>query len=376
MKKIELRAMPALEEKRNALLDEMETIVKTGETETRAMNEAETARFTEIEAEIRSIDATLKAQKTARAMVKTVETGSPEVETRAADEAKFLKYLQGETRALDISTNGAIIPSTIANRIIETVKDLCPIYKMATVFNVAGDLVFPVYDETTPIAAAYVADGSEVTAAAGNFTSVTLTNFIAGALAKVSKSLMNRTDFDLVSYVVKKVAEAIAEFLGKELIVGTTSKMTGVLSSTNGITTASATAIAADELIGLQDTVPDAFQDGCVWIMSKATRTMIRKLKDGNGNYFMNKDITTGFKYELLGKPVYIDKNMPAATAGLKSVFYGDPTGLYVKLSKAVDIQILLEKYAEFHQIGVIGYVEADSKIVEPQKLAVMTMHA
>lgn len=36
--------------------------------------------------------------------------------------------------------------------------------------------------------------------------------------------------------------------------------------------------------------VPDVFQPNCVWIMSKQARTAIRKLKDGEGNYLLNKD--------------------------------------------------------------------------------------
>ena len=39
--------------------------------------------------------------------------------------------------------------------------------------------------------------------------------------------------------------------------------------------------------------VPDVFQPNCVWIMSKQARTAIRKLKDGEGNYLLNKDATT-----------------------------------------------------------------------------------
>jgi HK97 family phage major capsid protein len=187
---------------------------------------------------------------------------------------------------------------------------------------------------------------------------------------------MNRTDFDLVSYVVTKVAEAISVFLGKECLIGTAGKMTGVMSSTNGITTASGTAFTADELVDLQDVVPDAFQNGCVWIMSKKTRGIVRKMKDGQGNYLMLKDATTGFKNVLFGQPVFVDRNIPDIALGAKAVFYGDPSGLTLKISKAVEIQMLLEKYAEFHMVGVIGYVEADSKITEPQKLAVLTMKA
>ncbi len=51
--------------------------------------------------------------------------------------------------------------------------------------------------------------------------------------------------------------------------------------------------------------------------MNKAVFSEVRKLKDGNGNYYRayGKDITGGFDWELLGKPVYISENMPEATS-------------------------------------------------------------
>ena len=51
-------------------------------------------------------------------------------------------------------------------------------------------------------------------------------------------------------------------------------------------------------------------------------------------------------------------------------------SGLYVKLAQNVEIQMLMEKYATQHAIGVVGYIEADSKIVEPQKIAVLQMNS
>jgi len=49
-------------------------------------------------------------------------------------------------------------------------------------------------------------------------------------------------------------------------------------------------------------------------------------------------------------------------------------SGLYVKLVQNVEIQVLRELFATEHAIGVVGWVEADSKIIEPQKIAVLTM--
>ena len=114
----------------------------------------------------------------------------------------------------------------------------------------------------------------------------------------------------------------------KELIKGTTDKIEGLSGITQVVTTAASTVITADELIDAQDMVPDVFQPNCVWIMSKQARTAIRKLKDGEGNYLLNKDATTKWGYTLFGRPVYISDAVDSIAAGNTPVYYGDFSGL------------------------------------------------
>ncbi len=370
-------------EKRNALIEEMEGLLATAKTETRALNETETTRYESIKTEITGIDNTLKIEEEVRSIdkkevKKTASENIADVEMRAF--ADFIRGTATEQRA-DVNftkgDNGKIIPSSIANKIIEKVKELSPILAMSTQFTVKGTLSFPVYDESEQkINCTYADEFTALTSTSGKFTSVSLTGFLAGALSKVSESLVNNTDFDLVNYVVNKMAQAISEFLEKELLVGTTNKMTGILSSTNGVTAIAATAVTADELIDLQMEVPEIFQAGACWIMNKATFKAIRKLKDNDDNYILNKDVTMQFGWNLLGKPVYVSENMPKMAAGAKVIAYGDMSGLYVKFTGTVEVKVLREKYADEHAIGVLGWVEADSKIVEPQKIAVLTMAA
>lgn len=377
----EYRTLPTEEkglvEKRTDLMVEMENIINKSKAETRTLTEDENKRFGEIRTEVEAIDSTLKAIEEQRALQdkKPVEK-EKEKEKRVLDEENFLKFIRGEERALDVADNGGIIPTTIANKIIETVKELSPIYAMSTVYNVGGDLVFPVYDESSSsIGASYVDDLTELTEGTGKFTTIKLQNFIVGVLAKVSKSLINRTDFDLVSFIVNKVAKAIAEFLEKELILGTTNKMSGLSSTTNIVTAASSNVVTADELIDLQMTVPEVYQAGAVWITNKATLKSLRKLKDLDGNYLLGTALN-GFGFTLLGKPVHISESVPVMAASVKAIYYGDMSGLYVKLAQNVEIQVLMEKYATQHAIGVVGYVECDSKIVEAQKIAALQMKA
>lgn len=373
-------------EKRNALIEEMEKMVEACETETRAFSEDESKRYEEITKELNDLDATLKAadELDEKRSYQPIEKPDETKDRAELEERAFESYIRGtldlETRAdvnLTKSDNGAVIPSSIANKIIEKVKEMSPLFAMATHYNVGGTLTIPSYDESTQkITMAYATEFTAIDSTSGKFTSISLTGFLAGARSLVSKSLVNNSQFDLVPFVVRKMAEAAAYWIENQLINGTASKIEGLSKVAASVTAASATAVTADELIDLQETIPDVYQGGCIWVMSKATRTAIRKLKDGQNNYLLNKDATSRWGYTLFGKDVYISDNMPDMAAGKRAILYLDPTGLAVKMTETPSVEVLREKYADQHAIGVICWMELDSKVENAQKIAALAMEA
>jgi HK97 family phage major capsid protein len=382
-KKIETRSMPSLLEQRNNLLTQMDNLVKKAKEETRSLSEEENTEFEKAKTEVEQIDKTLQAEQTAKDMnqQKMQQSKTPEAEEkRSLEEEKFLKFIKGEERALDVSGNGGIIPETIADRIIMRVKELSPIYALSTVFNVGGNLIFPKFDPNT-IQTAYVADMTQLTATNGNFTTVKLQNFIAGSLVQLSRSLINRTDFDLTSFIVNRMSESIADFLERELLVGVggTDAATGIFvdADITPVTAESATAITLDDLINTQMAVPEQFQGNAGWIMNKQIFKGIRQLKDADGYPLLNNNITEGFGYTLLGRPVYVSESAPSTIEANANVLsFGDYSGLYVKLAQNVEIQVLQELYATQHALGICGYIEFDAKVVEPQRITRLKMAA
>lgn len=382
-RKLETRALPTVIEQRNNLLEELEGILNTAKEETRSFSEEETKRYEEIKEEIRLLDVTLAAEEELRNLdtKKPAAKKEKEAETRELQEERaFENYIRGvvEERAdvnLTAGDNGAVIPSSIANKIIEKVYDISPIYQLATRYNVGGTLNIPYYDdETQSIQMAYATEFEDLESTSGKFGSIELKGFLAGALSKVSKSLVNNSQFAIVPFVISKMAESIARWIENELLNGTDGKIEGLSKVKQVVTSNSATAIVSDELIDVQEMVPDIYQAGSIWIMNKATRTAIRKLKDNDGNYLLNRDISAKWGYTLLGKDVYTTDNMKALEAGATSIFYGDMSGLAVKLSEDVNIEVLRELYATQHAIGVVSWIEIDSKIENGQKIAKLVM--
>lgn len=377
-----------MRENREEKVKALENVLNAAKTENRAMTAEEQASFDAIEKEIADIDKTIEAEERAAKAKNTDQTGnddSAQATQEELEERAFVKYVLGaaaglEERAgelnLTMANNGAIVPTSIANKIIKKVKDISPILSRATVYYMTGELKVPVYGASSghDVKVAYSDDFTELTADAGKFTSVDLKGYLVGALTLIGRKLKTNAMFNVTDFIVNYMAEEIAAFLEGELLNGTTSKMEGALSTTNEKTAAAAAAITADELIDLQAKVKQAFQSDACWIMHPETFTAVKKLKDGQSRYLLQDDFSGEFPYRLLGKPVFVSDNMPKIATGAKTVLYGDMSGLSVKIAEQLEIEVLREKYATQHAIGVVAWMEVDSKVTDSQRMAVLKM--
>lgn len=372
-------------EKRNDLQEKMEGILNVAKTENRAMNDEEIKNFDEIEKEIKNIDATLeRKEKIDKMETKKIED-KKELTQEEKDIKTFAQFIRNAVNGtpqnvetqLTKSDNGSIIPKTIAKKIIDKVIEISPLYASATRYDAKGTLAVPLYDNTTDdVTVDYATEFDELVSHSGKFNTVELTGFLIGALTKISKSLINNNDFNLTDYVVNKMAEKFKLFYEGECLNGTTSKISGIVGSYDStnmkVTLANKSSITTDELIDIQETIPDTYQTNAYWIMNRDTRKKIRKLKDSDGNYILNRAFNEKWDYELLGKPVYCsEKAEKLGTASKAVIFYGDFSGLAIKETEAMEIQILLERFATQHAIGVVGYSELDAKVENTQKIAV-----
>lgn len=383
-----------LMEKKNDLIKRAEEKLNQAKAEKRELTDAEAQELAEIRDNVRRIVETLELKKDFAEMEDRKPTEEVKVEkeieetrkkceqeTRALEEEKaFESYIRGvvlNNRAnnLTFGDNGAVVPETIANRIIKKVYDICPILERSSKYNVKGTFDIPYYDEsTTSITVAYQNEFSALSSNVGEFTTISLTGYLAGALVLVSRSLINNSKFDIIAFVIDEMAYHIAMFIEGELLNGTADKVEGLSTLTNKLQLTSASAITSDDLVDLQAKVKDVYQDNAIWIMSTATRTAIRSLKDEMGRYLLQDDISLPFGKSLLGKPVYVSDNMPEIGAGNTVIYYGDMRGLATKFSEDINIQVLREKYADQHAVGVVGWLEFDSKVEDTQKIARLVM--
>ncbi len=370
-------------EKRNDLQSKMEGILNTAKVENREMNEEEIKNFDDTEKEIKNIDATLDRMAKMNKMENRKVEDKKELTEEEKDIKNFATFIRNFVNGIQNDTNltkgdnGVVIPKTIARKIIDKVIEISPLYASATKYNAKGTLAVPKYDDTTDdVTVAYATEFDELVSHSGKFATVELTGFLIGALTKISKSLLNNSDFNLTEYVINKMAEKFKLFYEGEMINGTSTKISGIVGSYDStnmkVVLSNKSSVTADELIDIQEAVPDAFQVNAYWIMNRETRKKIRKLKDSDGNYILNRAFNEKWDYELLGKPVYCSEKVEKlGTATKPVIFYGDFSGLAVKETEEMEIQVLVEKFATQHAIGVCGYSELDAKVENTQKIAV-----
>lgn len=375
-------SMKALQEQRVDLQNQMDAILDTAKAEERALTSDEIAKFDDFEAKIKNIDSTI-AREEKRNMEEKKETKA-EMTAEERDIHSFAEYIRCnangiEYRAgeMDKGSNGAVIPSSIVNKIIEKVSDISPVYRLATKYNGKGTVYVPKEDtSSSELTVDYASEFTELTSKTNKFTSIELTGYLYGSLVKVSKSLLNNSDFNLVDWVVNKMAKKIARFLEGQILNGTSAKAKGIIGtydSTNmKVTLADKSKITLDEIIDLMDLVPDAYQTDAIFVMNRKTRTALRKLKDGENRYLLNYDPTSKFGYTIFGHDVYTSDNVGTLGAVSKNVvFFGDFSGVAVKESETAEIEVLREVYAAQHAIGVVAWGEFDAKVEDTQKIAV-----
>jgi HK97 family phage major capsid protein len=383
-----------LMEQRAAKQAEMKAMLDKAGAEERALNKDERESFDKLESEIRDLDGTINAIQAQR----DIELNAPKDEAEddkdeakesaeskdEAEERAFADYIRGnydEIRSAVNMTkgdNGAVIPSSIANKIIEEIIDICPIFADADRYNVKGSLSIPYYDEgTSSIQMEYADEFTDGESKSGKFLNITLTGFLGRAICDVSKSLINNSQFDIVSYVVNKMALAAAVFIERELLNGTVNKIDGLSTLTPAVVTADKSKVTVEELIDLQESIPDAYQSNAYWIMNKKTRTAIRKFKTAEGEFILNRDLNSRWGYTLLGKDVYCsDAVAELGTASKDVIFYGDMKGLAVKVSEDINVEVLRETKARQHAVEVLGFVELDAKVQNAQMVSKMTTKA
>ena len=100
----------------------------------------------------------------------------------------------------------------------------------------------------------------------------------------------------------------------------------------------------ADVLYDLVDSLKAPYLSGAGWMMSRAMRNRIRKLKDGEDRYLLEPSLSAGVPDSLLGYPVYLAEDFPALAADVPGALFGNFSQAYTVVDR-VGIDIVRDVY-------------------------------
>ena len=320
------------------------------------------------------------------------EAKAEEKTGRASDSYKSAFWAQARSRngmtyevrnALQEGTDsegGYLVPDEFEHTLIQALNESNIIRSRARVITTSNGL------HKIPVVAshgnaAWMEEEDAYTESDEAFSQVNLDAHKVGTLIKVSEELLQDSAFDLESYIRSEFSRRIGDKEEDAFLNGNgTHKPTGILNETGGaqvgVTTASATAITADEIIDLFYSLKAPYRKNAVWILNDATVKAIRKLKNGTGDYLWQPAIKDGEVPTILGRPYFTSQYAPTIEAAAKVIAFGDFSYYWIGDRQGISFKRLNELYAGNGQVGFLASKRLDGKLVLPEAIKVLQMKA
>ena len=267
--------------------------------------------------------------------------------------------IQASLSTLDDTEGGFLVAEEMAKEIERLATDSVAMRRLATVVKSKGEYKRPLSKGG--------AGGGWVTEKGARDETATpdLTLFQPPmqeiyAMPAVTQKLLDMSDFDVESWLTEEVSAVFVEVEGTGFITGTgTGQVKGIIDGTlmvdndsweygkTGYIASGDVSLLkdADKLFDLQHALKPVYRQNGVWLMNDATLAVIRKMKDGEGNYLWRPGLEAGSPDILLGKPVEIDDNMPDIGAGAYPVAFGDFKKAYRIIDHVNGIRVLRDPY-------------------------------
>lgn len=277
-----------------------------------------------------------------------------------------------EVRAQGVSAGadgGYMVPEGFRNTLTETMKAFGGIQSVANVITTSSgnNLPWPTNDDTGN-EGAILAENTQVgeldvTLGQNNLGAHTYTS----KLVRASLQLLQDSAFDLNAWLPRKLGERIGRAAAGHFATGTgTGEPLGITNATVGYTgPVSGTAtIAYNDLLELEHSVDPAYRTSAQYVLSDAELKLIRKLKDANDRPLWVPTPAPGFPATINGFRYTIDNKMPAPAPSAKSIVFGDiSAGYIIRQVQGVQMLRLAERYADFLQVGFLGFARMDATI-------------
>jgi len=279
------------------------------------------------------------------------------------------------------SAGGYTVPAEWWNRIVEVQTAASPMLQEAEVITTStgANLPWPTNDDTGNIGA-ILAENTAVTEQDITFGTASLDSYMyTSKMIRASLQFLQDSSTS-EAWLQGKLGTRVGRILNNHFTVGTgTAQPDGIVTSaTVGVTGtgsfASTKGISGDDIIDLTESLGDGYDGapGLKFMMHKTVRKAIRKLKGTDGQYLWQPALSADVPSTIASYPFVINNDMPTLAASSKSLLFGDIKAAYViRIVKGLQMLRLTERYADYLQVGFLGFERADGTLQDAQAVRV-----
>ena len=272
--------------------------------------------------------------------------------------------------ALQIGTDsegGYLCPDEYERTLIKALDDVNKLRALCTIIRTeSSDRKIPVV--ASHGTASWVDEEGAIPESDDVFGQISLGAHKLATMIKVSDELLQDSVFDVESYIAAEFARRIGTAEENAFLTGNGSaKPTGMLNATNGASvsvTTAGTSFTADEILDLIYSVRSVYRPNATFLMNDSSIKVLRKLKDGSGQYLWQPGLKEGQPDRLLNYNVVTLAGMPEVGATNKVILFGDFKYYWVADRQGRSFQRLNELYAATGQIGFRATERVDGRLV------------
>lgn len=390
-----------LRQKRGDLWDQAKAFLNEHADENGMMSAEDAATYERMEQDIDAFGAAIDRAERAERMERELnaptsptlashpEKSVPGKQGRASNEYRdaFWRMMRDRSahytvyNALQIGTDsegGYLVPDEYERTLVQALEEenrlrtLCKVIRTSS-----GDRKIPLV--ASHGTASWVDEEGTIPESDDSFGMISLGAHKIASIIKVSDELLQDSVFDVESYIASEFARRVGDAEEEAFLLGNgTGKPTGMLNASNGagtgVTTASATAITADELIDLVYSLKAPYRKRAVFLLNDQTIKVIRKLKDGSGQYLWQPGLQAGQPNTLLGYHYETSTHMPTIAASAKPILFGDLSSYWIADREGRSIQRLNELYAATGQVGFRVTQRLDGRLVQTEGVKCLAM--
>lgn len=278
----------------------------------------------------------------------------------------------------ELSEGGYTVPDEFDKQLIEGLEDENIMRGLVHIIRTgSGEHKIPIV--ASHGTGSWVEEEQQIPESDDAFSHVTLTAHKFATMIRISRELLNDSAFDLAAYISHEFVRRAGAAEEQAILTGDGSHkpivlLHDTLGAQVGVTTASATAITADELIDMQHSLKSGYRRKAVWIMNDATISAIRKLKDGQGQYIWQPGIKEGAPDMLFNQRVLMSNYMPLIATGNKVILYGDFSYYWLAEREGRTLERLNELYVVTDQVGFKMTERLDGRLILPEAVKCLQM--